>query len=261
MIHRINNNSFGLTYGVIFSEEATDTNYWFEYAPDYLERIQSSGPMILGGEPGAGKSHIASDVVNAAHEEGSAFLMIACHINGGSLKGRNDTIESLKTAQDIGREAVVVFDNFDFAVYTGAVKRRKSNAKVAEYCRFITDSALTCADAGCSVLATVHTEEWRRNHSQAPTEVFDQFNKAVSELNGIIDFTGVLSVNNAINILLRRGIPIDEASEIANQLERNNGLLFRQAYHIDPDVIIRKGVIAAMSEVDKLKNQKIVGGA
>ncbi len=261
MIVNLNRNGFGLQYGVRFDEEPLINSFWFDYADDYLEHLTSVGPMVIGGEPGAGKSHIANDILVAAHDANKAFLMIACHINGGNLKGRDQTIESLQTAQELGDEAVVVFDNFDFAVYTGAVKRRKSNAKVAEYCDFVTTAAQQCADAGCGVLATTHTDEWRKNHSDAPVEVFDKFHCTVDKLKGFQEFFGNISVDNAIRILIGRGLSPEDANFIALELEKQGGLYFRQAYHIDPNKVARNGIIDAMQDVVDLKNKKIAGGA
>lgn len=261
MIANLNRNGYGLQYGIRFDEDPLIGRFWFDYADEYLDRLTTEGPIILGGEPGAGKSHIASDVLVAAHDADKAFLMIACHINGGNLKGREQTNESLRTAQELGEDAIVIFDNFDFAVYTGAAKRRKSDAKVSEFCEFITVAAQSCADAGCGVMATVHTDEWRANHSAAPIEVFDMFDSAVSSLNGIQDFTGDMTIENAVRILTERGISAIDATRIASELEENGGLCFRQAYHINPDKIVNNGIVQAMLDVEDLKNRKIAGGA
>ena len=87
------------------------------------------------------------------------------------------------------------------------------------------------------------------------------FNDCIEELGGSTEFTGNLTKENAIRILVNRGIDLNLADIIAGELELNEALCFRQAYHINPELFIKEGATSAIAVVDKLKQDKISGGA
>ena len=261
MILDLRKNGFGLTYGQRMPEELIDQEVWFDNAPTEFQKLLDQQAIVYMGEPGAGKSHISQDIFNLGLANDMACLMVACHINSNNLRGREATASSLNDARSAKQEAIVMFDNFDFAVYTGSVRRRKTNRQVQEYCEFVTASVLDCLDAGCHVLATTHDDGYRSNHSAANQSTFDMFNDCIEELGGSTEFTGNLTKENAIRILVNRGIDLNLADIIAGELELNEALCFRQAYHINPELFIKEGATSAIAVVDKLKQDKISGGA
>lgn len=261
MIVDLRKNGFGLTYGQRMPEELIDQEVWFDNTPTEFQKLLHQQAIVYMGEPGAGKSHISEDIINTGLANDMACLMIACHINGNNLKGRDATVSALEDARLAKAETIVVFDNFDFAVYTGGARKRKTNQQVEEYCNFITTAALNCLDAGCHVLATTHDSAYRNNHSDAKQSVIDRFNNCIEVMGGSTEFTGNITKENAIRILVNRGIDHNLADMIAGELEFNEALCFRQVYHIDPELFIKEGTTSAIAVIDKLKQDKISGGA
>jgi len=261
MIVNLRQNGFGLSYNAGPDADPTAYEPWFDDAGQQLEALINDGAQVLGGEPGAGKSHIAADMFQAADAAGMASHMLASHINAGSMAGREETQAMLTRTRDAGEEGLLVIDNFDFMLYTGARKRRRSDAKVREYAGFLGPAVLDCHDAGCKIVATVHSDEWRDNHSQAPEEAKRYYADLVDNLGGETVFTGAISQANAERLLLRREVDPDLAADIAAELARVDGLLFRQAHHINPLVFAEAGIEAAVTAVNQLRDQKIAGGA
>lgn len=254
-------NGFGIQYGARFDECTIPYEPWFDDRQQYLDRASNNGAVVLGGEPGAGKSHITADVFREAYDQGMYVCMISCHINAGGQAGRAQTHEILETAEDVGSECLVVIDNLDFMVYTGGLKRRRTNARVGEYATFLTEKVYAIEEAGCAVFATVHSDEWRNNHSQAPEDIRSTYDQLVAQLGGEIEFTGEISLQNAERLLRNRGIPAELTSAIAQDLLHEGKLCFRQAHHLSLETYIAEGISAACEEVDTLKAHKIQGGA
>lgn len=261
MIVTLKQNGYGLRYGTTFEEKRETVALWFDSAPELFMSLQETQSITLSGEPGAGKSHIAEDIFRLALAEGLGAVMLSTHINAGSQKGRATTSETLATAEALGDEAVVIFDNLDFAIYTGGSKKRRTKKQTVEYCDFITESYSRCIDAGCIVLATIHSEEWRTHHSEAPIDAKAKFATTIEQYGGAELFSGCISAENVYRLLCERGIASTTASAITNDLDEIGFLTFRQAYHIDPEVYKDAGIVSAVKRVEQLKEQKIQGGA
>ena len=254
-------NGYGLRYGTRFDDTTRREDLWFNYAPKMFSELQSEQVLILSGEPGAGKSHITADLFDEAFAHDMGVFMLSSHINGGNMKGRAATAECFETAQELGSDALVIVDNFDFAIYTGGHKKRKTNKQTDEYCRFITSSVVDCADAGCLVLGTIHSDSWRDNHSNAHPETKQLYQDTITKLGGATTFLGLVTEQNAVQIIQRRGIDLETAQAIARELKIHEALEFRQAHHINPDVWREQGAEVAIQQVNNLKDQKIAGGA
>lgn len=261
MLVDIRRNGYGLQYGSRFPGKSETYNPWFDNAGHQFATLMEDRSQVLGGEPGAGKSHIAEDVFNAAYSAGMMSCMVACHINRGGMAGRSNTEEVLATARDAGGDCVVVVDNLDYMIYTGSGKKRATANRVNEYADFISGALQECKDADCLVMATTHSDEWRVNHSQAPENAWEKYTSLVTALGGIVDFPGTITEVNAERILLRRNIVPHLANVIARDLSDADALLFRQAHHIDPVLYEEEGIGVAIAAVDYLKDQKIHGGA
>lgn len=263
MLVHLKQNGFGLRYGAHIEQAppARSMPLWFDDSPEMFAQIQSGQPLVLGGEPGAGKSHIASDIFESGYASELGCFMLSCHINTSNLKGRETTEETFKTAQELGEESVIVLDNLDFAIYTGGTRRRRSNRQTAEYCDFISRSALQSLDAGCRILATVHSDAWRGNHSDALPETKNAYHTLISQLGGEQTFTGSMTAGNVERILGYRGIASSTAASIAGELHTLDELNFRNAYHINPDTYNEHGISAAVACVRAVMQQKIAGGA
>lgn len=262
MIVERRQNGYGLRYGAQFNDAAPPAyEPWFDDSGRYVGEVVSSGSMVLSGEPGAGKSHITQDVLRGSYDIGKAVCMVSCHINSGSSLGRDFTQETFRTAADIGSDCLVVVDNLDYLVYTGAVKRRRTNSKVEQFAEFMLGEIAHMRDSGCAIFATTHTQLWRENHSDAPIHVWKAYEAAVDALGGERTFTGAISKDNAQRLLKMRGIDQIAAAAVAEDLHSVGGLFFRQAHHLSIDTYNDKGIIAAVAEVESLKQQKIDGGA
>lgn len=261
MLVKLRQNGYGLEYGACFSGEQDDYNPWFDDANQQFSKLMETHSQVMSGEPGAGKSHITTDLFRAAYSGGMMSCMLACHINSGSMAGRQTTQEMLTTAKEAGEECLVVVDNLDFMIYSGSRKKRRSDAKLAEYADFVGGALLDCLDADCTVLATVHSDEWRARHSRAPETLWQRYQKVVTSLGGEQPFAGTITSTNAERLLLRRNIEPELAASITGELTRVGALLFRQAHHISPSIFTEQGIEAAVEAVDKFKDQKIAGGA
>lgn len=261
MIKEDKRNGFGLKYGQGPNEPVDFYEPWFDYAEMLAPAAGES--LVLGGEPGAGKSHIAEDIFRIGYEEGSSVAFISTHINSGSASGRGATSEIMQfmaTAAHCDEKAVVVLDNFDFLVYSGGKRKRRSEPKIRDYFEHMSGLVLGAVDAGCAITATVHNDSWLENHTKwTPTSLLDDYDDLLSELGEVTSFKGEVNSLNAIELLQRRGFDADLAGYIAMELCANNGLFFRQAHHIDPIIIQEQGVVAAM-EVVKAKKQEMIDG-
>lgn len=256
MITEDRRNGYGLRYG--HNPNGHDQVYtpWFDYSPDLAP--ESGDCLVLGGEPGAGKSHITEDIFQIGYGQGKEVVFLSTHINSGSRKGAEKTAEVLKAATDRGEEALLVLDNFDFLIYSGGKKKRRTQTELREYFGRMSTQILSSRDSGCSIAATVHSKEWLVNHTKwTPPELIGEFGIILTEFGGIRPFTGEISMSNATDLLVRRGISVASAEDIARNLYENNGLCFRQAHHIDPAIIEAKGVEAAMNIVDAKKQAMI----
>ncbi|HRV75898.1 MAG: hypothetical protein H6799_00655 [Candidatus Nomurabacteria bacterium] len=256
----IRKNGYGLAYGVLENDE-TPSSYdpWFHNWRDHSGALSSFGGLVLGGAPGAGKSHITQDVYRGHYVEGSPVAMISCHINSGSISGRSFTETLIKELGDVAG-AMLVVDNLDFMVYTGGAKRRRSDKKTCEYAQFMDTLVRRAMANGCCVLATVHSELWRQNHSEAPQDIWDMYEELIMDLGGEKVFRGEIDFYNAVDTLLRRGVPFALARDIAEALEDKERLVFRQAHHIKPDTFVNLGIEEAIKEVNDLRDKKIKGG-
>jgi hypothetical protein len=260
MIVEQKKNGFGLRYGVAFGGEPDLHEPWFDDHKDLIEDVFTTGAVVLSGEPGAGKSHITQDVFYGAYSAGKAVCMVSCHVNAGSVIGRTVTQETFDTAADIGEDCLVVADNLDYLVYTGAVKRRRTDAKVVKYAEFMTDNLLRLRESGCAIFATVHTDLWRDNHSSAPGSVRAQYDTLVGLLGGESIFAGDVSQANATRLLCRRGTEPMVAAAIAADLAKIGALQFRQANHISVETYQKFGIQRATASVEAVKQHKIAGG-
>lgn len=261
MEYEIRKNGFGLSYGLLADDEVAGYYQpWFHNWQEQVSGLSTSGSLVLGGAPGAGKSHITQDAYAGAYAEGRPVVMLSCHVNSGSTVGREFT-ETLLADLATSEGPLLVLDNLDFMVYTGGAKRRRSDKKTGEYAEFVDRSVRRLRDVGCRVLTTVHSELWRQNHSAAPQGIWDIYEQLVVDLGGEKIFRGEIDMYNAADILLRRGIPFNIARDIAEALEDHSRLVFRQAHHINPDTFIEEGIVAAIKEVNELRDRKIAGGA
>lgn len=260
MEFEIRKNGLGVSYGLLADDEiAPDYQPWFYDWQQQVSGLSSFGSLVLGGAPGAGKSHITQDVYRGVYAEGSPVAMLSCHINSGSLVGRDFT-ETLLGDLATTDGSLLVLDNLDFMVYTGGAKRRRSDKKVGDYAEFIDSSVRKLRDVGCRVLTTVHSELWRQNHSAASQGIWDIYEQLVADLGGERMFRGEIDIYNAVDILLRRGIAFNIARDISEALEDRGRLVFRQAHHINPETFIELGIDAAIKDVNDLRDKKIEGG-
>jgi hypothetical protein len=261
MLLHLKQNGFGLRYGAAFECPLPTGNLWFDTAPQMFNEIAADQPLVLGGEPGAGKSHIADDILKTSYASGLGCFMLSCLINCNNLKGRAETEATFATAQDLGQDCMIVLDNLDFTIYTGGLRRRRSNRVAAEYCDYISSATLRSLDAGCRILATVHSDEWRDNHSDALPKTKTAYGALVQALGGEKQFTGAMSYDNAVRIIGNRGIDPSTTIAIADALRDNDGLNFRNARHIDPGTFASQGASAALHSVRETMLRKIAGGA
>lgn len=261
MLVKRRQNGYGLRYGVCFDTTPQAYEPWFDDHAKYIADAFRDGAVVLSGEPGAGKSHITEDAVFGSYAMGKAVCMVSCHINAWSRAGRDATQEVFDTAGSLGSDCLVVIDNLDYLVYTGAIKRRRTNASTREYAAFITRNVTQLQDEGCAIFATVHSAAWRQNHSRAPQDVWNQYETLVAGLGGETVFTGSVTLENAERLLQLRGIDSSTSVAIAGELEQADALYFRQAHHLSVDTWQSQGIMAATAEVDAFKNQKIAGGA
>lgn len=261
MIVQRRQNGFGLRYGLRFDEASVAYEPWFDNYEDYADDAFKEGAVVLAGEPGAGKSHITEDVLLGTYNLGRPVCMVSCHINSGNRIGRQATQETFQAAADMASDCLVIIDNLDYLVYTGAVRRRRTNASVTEYAAFMTSEVARLQEMGCAILATIHTQEWRENHSQAPSAIWAAYGETVASLGGEVTFTGVITEENAARLLRLRGIDTLTAADIARELKEADALYFRQAHHISPQTYQEGGIQAAITEVDEFKKRKITGGA
>lgn len=248
--------------GFYIQEESPVKPYepWFDYADDLVKLVGEVGSVAVYGGPGAGKSHITEDILVSSYHSGKPTLMVACHVNANHPKGREFTDEAIKTAADIG--AIVIFDNLDYAVYTGGKFRRRSNTKALEEVRVQESRVSLLCEHGANVMATLHTSEWRRNHSGLPEEEIQRFEQFVKNNFKVqLEFTGELGRPNAKRILLRRGASQAEAQTLVEELDRLSALTFRNTFHIDIGAALSDGAEVAIRRVSELQQQKLIGGA
>jgi hypothetical protein len=253
-------NGFGLTYGSSLDENVSSFSPWFDDYETYVNTMVDAPAVLLSGEPGAGKSHIAEDVVQASRMVGKECLQIWCHINGSSIKGRSKTEELLARLIQARSEGVLVLDNLDYAVYTGGNRKNKrSISKALAYKDFLKNVVGQAVESDVNVLATGHTPQWRAYHSRIP-QAEDEFNSILPAATHHITFTGVMTEENVRRILVQRNILPADAATIAQRMHALGRLTFRNAYHIDPQDTTPAAIDTALQTVEEIKNQKLHGG-
>ena len=259
MIYSNKLNGYGLLYGQ--GQNDCDAQYvpWFDDRTDYVSALEETG-LLLSGEPGAGKSHIAEDVLQDSLRFGKDCLQIICHINGSSEKGRSETQKLVTQLAQAKENGALVLDNADYVVYTGGRRKKISNAKSARYRSFLRNVIETSYDAGTHIFATSHTAMWRQNHSSIP-ETEDAF-YGIFPRGAVVEkeFTGSMTASNVYRILCLRGVESTKAQQITNVLQSLGSLSFRNAYHIETQETTPEAVAEAVHKVDDIKNQKIIGG-
>lgn len=250
-------NEFGLKFGEGLDDYSSEYKPWFFDYSKYQGALANSSGILLSGEPGAGKSHIVDDVFNGALGKDKNCLLIRCHINGSSRKGRDYTTTLIEQLIESGN-GLLILDNVDFSIYTGS-RNNRSKAKVKEYGQFLKQVIDLSMSQSLSMFATCHNKEWRNSHSSIAehekwfTDLLPSyyFNKEF--------FDGNISLLNAVDILVRKGYALDKSTQIAQSLQDLGGLSFRNAYHMDahsPDI---SDVRVALDQIETTKQQKIAG--
>jgi len=254
-----NRNGYGITYGNSLDTHAEAYVPWFDDYETIVEAMQNA-PMLLSGEPGAGKSHIAEDIIVASRKSGKESLQIWCHINGSSTKGREMTERLIGQLLEARSDGVLVLDNIDHAVYTGGNRKNKrSNHKALEYGKFLGEVMQEATSNDVQILATGHTPQWRQNHSRLEG-VESVFRDMLPDTMQEIQFTGVMSEDNVQRILEQRGIDREFATMITRRLRTLGELSFRNAYHITPVGVTQEAIDEAVKDVSAVKNEKLHGG-
>ena len=254
-------NGYGLKY--IPADTKSDSTPWFDDYDKYLTQLAQGNNLLLSGEPGAGKTHIAEDVREGASRElGKACLQIAMHINGSNPKGQETTLQLIEELK--AERGILVVDNADYIVYTGGNnKSRRSMPRVLGYIDFIQEIVSDLLRSETRIFATCHTQEWRDNHSrlESPESVFND--TYPDSFFSRIPFSGSMNLENVIRILQRRGLEQPEAERLGKIMEDLGSLSFRNAFHIDLNSVQNadpENMTLAIEAVQEVKNIKIAGG-
>lgn len=251
-------NSQGLIRGWHTGELERPTIYFPDFVDETLDLVDQQKNLLIEGEPGVGKSHLAHDLVIAGSEAGLVTGGIVTHINGGSKRGVSNALDFFdQLRQRSSGNGLLVVDNIDFFGYSGNSGKRgyglaEAHLTVAREIKSMVDDPddLTVVGVGHTSLWRIHHwgfGERRGDQEDAITPVITDLLLAFDEIR---DFEGIISAGVAKHLLRRRHpeISCEAATDIVEQVHELVGrLTFKHLYHLDP------AAPSVQSEIDRIE--------
>lgn len=130
--------------------------------------LQNSGPLLVEGEPGAGKSHLIDDLtITYGAEVDMPFALLKLHINGANKHGITHFREATEAFRAQEGQKLVVIDNVDYIGYKG----HRRQALVAEHSRQALETMSELAeDPTVTLIGIAHDDEWREGNWRWPQD-------------------------------------------------------------------------------------------
>ena len=240
MIHHDRRNGHGFSY----APPGAESNYMLYFPGDaasLLDQARNEGGSLITAGPGTGKSHLVSDVVQLAVQEGQPALKLSAHISGGSKKGADNALYVLDEFARAHPDGLVTVDNVDFYGYSGTRFARRyavaqAHTRVASY---LTEMMLD--DQAPALCGTAHTQAWRDSHwlygqKYAVDTVTPAAQTLLDAFGTNVTFDGIISDEVAKTLLGNKLATDGDATEIPDILEdirsHAGDLYFRYVNHL-----------------------------
>lgn len=130
--------------------------------------VLGAGPLLVEGEPGAGKSHLIDDLTVAyGAESDTSFALLKLHINGSNKYGIDHFREATEALFSSDTQKLVVIDNVDYIGYKG----HRRQALVTEHSRQALELMSEMAeDPTITLIGVAHDDEWREGNWRWPKD-------------------------------------------------------------------------------------------
>lgn len=263
MTHQDRRNGQGFTYATeaTAAAEAEAMTYFPEIAAATLEQVRQTGNCVITAGPGAGKSHLVSDLLQLATSDGQPILQLAAEINGGSKKGVDNALFVLGTFAERHPDGLIAVDNVDFYGYSGSQLKRRYPLALAHIQVANQLSEMVRDQQAPAVIGTAHTQAWRDNHWLYPTVrpddmVTPQAQALLDSFDSEVVFDGIVSDRVAEQLIGSRLSEQPSAAEsttiIMDSLREYAGdLYFRHVNHLPSDMIDAAAIENALRQIDQ----------
>lgn len=215
--------------------EQLESDMLFPYAPYFFD-VASDNPgsnVLIQGGPGAGKSHLAQDLLRSAVAFGRPMAVLKLHITCGkrfALEQTADQVEQF-VAENVQDAPIVLLDNVDYFGYG----RSRNLAVSQDSIQYIGGVAKACMDdPKISVIGLAHTPLWRDTHwSKSRPEITEPAQEILDAMGEPTEFEGELDCASAWRYYRRTGMDAARALVLVKHLEViNETQVFRQVQHL-----------------------------
>ncbi len=175
---------------------------------------EGPGPLLVEGEPGAGKSHLIDDLtITHGVEANTAFALLKLHINGANKEGIRHFREATDAFRGHDNKKLVVIDNVDYIGYKG----HRRQALVTEHSQQALEvMSELAADPSVTLIGIAHDDEWREGNWRWPKEhaISGFAQEALRLFTNRHSFQGHLTEDGLADIVAQRQLSDDFVAEI-----------------------------------------------
>lgn len=208
----------------------------FDCAPDILRQAEAApdASLLIQGGPGAGKSHLARDVLSVAMLERRPTALWKLHVAAGKLAVFPETVEQVVTPllERAEEQPVLILDNIDFLAYKSSATSHTKLKRRLDLFEPLIKGVVERDDL--TVVGVGHTPTWRDYNWRAANETAQvRAQGVVDTFQSSVDFTGQIGHQNAIRHMTRQGLSFVGAKMIVGSIEEvlEGQLLFRYVHH------------------------------
>lgn len=207
----------------------------FDTAPAFLEQADASPnqSLLIEGGPGAGKSHLARDLLSVAILERRPVALWKLHIAAGKLATLSAVAEKViePLIERADERPVLVLDNVDFVGYKSKRTTHKMIGQRLDILTPFIEDATGRADL--TVVGIGHTPDWRQENWQVQPEDAHRARQALETFPAKTEFAGEITPESSVRHLMRHGTSYARAKVLVHTMEEVTGgeLLFRHIHH------------------------------
>jgi len=202
-----------------------------------LSRAIEHSSVLLEGAPGSGKSNVMQDMERCSRSIGIPFLRIAMHINAGTTRTVDETIDRVSRFRAYTQEHRSFFflDNVDYGGYRGSSRTRNNANSYAE--AVLPVLADTVSDPRVVTVGTAHDELWRIGKwLWKDPEIDTPSTELIQSFNARYPFDGHMPEPAIVELLQYRGLEVHRANRIARSLGSVGLSKFFIGNHIDAEL-------------------------
>lgn len=241
----------------------------FTELPEILEQLKESHRVLLGGEPGSGKSHLISYLLVDCITNSVPVFALNVHINGGSRSGIDNIMPEIEQFRAKSKEAkggLLILDNIDFVGYKGRSRGHGESVDYAKAFQPFIDSLFD--DDNVYILATSHDEAWREGRWTWSDERIDMPARAVLDTFPVkLDFEGKMALSGLLEVIMKREFEYEQkegrsnkaslgdATKVMLELQSMNRANFFHANHLDINKFLEHPH-QAIQEIDQGRNER-----